>query len=105
MCTARPFQAYFVAKNLVSRFAAKTRPAFRGLRRKPGQRFAVCGGNTTWQMLQARRAFAHLRDWPGQACCGVVSNDGCDVSIPRGAVFTVSAPPPLLPKPAIACTS
>src|SRR5215469_17129495 len=54
ICTARPFQAYFVAKILVSRFAAKTRPTFRGLRRKPGQRFAVCGGNPTWQILQAR---------------------------------------------------
>jgi hypothetical protein len=54
-CTARPFQAYFVAKILVSRFAAKTRPAFRGLRRKPGQRFAICGGNPTRQILQARR--------------------------------------------------
>jgi hypothetical protein len=24
---------------------------FRGLRRKPGQRFAVCGGNPAWQIL------------------------------------------------------
>jgi hypothetical protein len=38
------------------------------------------------------------------ACCGVVRNDCCDVSAPRGAVFNralaLSAP-----KPAIACTS
>ena len=35
-----------------------------------------------------------LRDWSHQACCGFVSNDGCGMSVPRGAVFTVSAPPP-----------
>src|SRR6516165_9418497 len=39
------------------------------------------------------------------ACCGVVSNDGCDVSAPRGAVFKLSPAPPPPPKPAIACTS
>jgi hypothetical protein len=27
---------------------------FRGLWRKPGQRFAVCGGNPAWQLLPAR---------------------------------------------------
>ena len=35
-----------------------------------------------------------------QACCGIVSNDSCDVS---GAVFKLSPAPLPPPKPAIAC--
>jgi len=40
-----------------------------------------------------------------QACCGVVRNDCCDVSAPRGAVFKLSPKPSPSPKLAIACTS
>ena len=39
------------------------------------------------------------------ACCGVVKNVCCDVSVPRRAVFKLSAAPLPPPKPAIACTS
>jgi hypothetical protein len=39
------------------------------------------------------------------ACCGVVRNCCCDVSVLRAVVFKPSAAPLPPPKPAIACTS
>src|SRR5262249_35740020 len=55
MCSARPFQVYFAAKDSGFAVCGENPATFRGLRRKPGQRFAVCGGNPTWQILQAHR--------------------------------------------------
>ena len=73
----------------VSRFAAKTRPAFRGLWRE----FDVADPSST------KKRGPH-QGW-SQACCGVVSNDCCcDLSAARGTVLGLSAAPLPPPKPA-----